>query len=43
MQHLPLLTPVDTKMHGEQQGGAMLAQASLPPKAAETITDKATS
>jgi hypothetical protein len=32
-----------TEMHGEWQGGAMLAQAGLPPKAAETNVDKATS
>ena len=30
-------------MRGERQRGAMLADASLPPKAAESNTDKATS
>ena len=31
------------KMHGARQRGAMLADASLPPKAAGTNKDKATS
>jgi hypothetical protein len=37
-----LLGP-DTEMGGERQGGAVLAQAGLPSKAAETNVDKATS
>ena len=32
----------ETEVHGEWQWGAMLAQAGLPPKAAETNMDKAT-
>ena len=31
------------ELHGERPRGAMLAQAGLPPKAAETGKDKATS
>jgi hypothetical protein len=39
-----MLTPVrETELHGERPRGALLAQASLPPKAAETGKDKATS
>ena len=34
---------IDTEIHGERQGRAVLAQAGLPPKAAETNVDKATS
>ena len=36
-----MLSVAVTEMHGERQGGAVLAQAGLPPKAAETNMDKA--
>ena len=38
-----LWTPGETQKHGERQRGATLANAGLPPKAAESIVDKATS
>jgi hypothetical protein len=36
-----LLLGTDTEMRGERQEGAMLAQAGLPSKTAETNVDKA--